>query len=121
MAAAMALFFGPLVSSAVLLVAVTLTNLPVIGVVMLMRRRFGGTICAAVLAASFAGVGAYLIWTAEWFDVYRHGMPSVGYFLRTMVAGSALMASFGWMLGRAIASCSAEQLSTTPQSRSRRS
>ena len=96
------LFFGFLVVSSLLLVAVSLLNRPIIGFVILMRRRLGRATCAAVRATSFASVGAYLMWTAEWFDVYRHSMPRVGYFVRAMVAPKVLMAITGWTLGRVI-------------------
>jgi len=55
------------------------------------------------VALGFGCAMAYSVWRVEWFDVYRHGMPSATYFLKTVVAYSGVLAITGWFVGLALA------------------
>jgi hypothetical protein len=98
----MRVLYASLVMGSFLLAVVCLCNLPLLAALVVIRRRIGRPIPAVVIAASFAATAAYVIWTVEWTDVYRHGMPSFGYFFRTMIVYAAAMAAIGWFAGRRI-------------------
>ena len=45
------------------------------------RRRLAPSVVRGLLAEGFAAAAIYMIWRIEWFDVWRHGVPPVGYML----------------------------------------
>ena len=96
------LFFGFLVWGCALTLGAALFNVLLLANVFLWRRRLAPALAAGIVAAGFGAAVAYLFWSAEWFDVYRHGMPPLGYFLRTMVALPLAVAVVGWTIGRSI-------------------
>jgi len=98
----MGMLLGYLVMGSTLLALVCLFNLPLVAALLLVRKRIGPMTSAVVLTATFAAMASYIIWTVEWTDVYRHGMPSFGYFFRTMIVYTAAMAAIGWLAGRRI-------------------
>lgn len=91
------LVFGPLLAA-----VVCLFNLPLMSALRLSRGRVHRTFAPAVLSASFAVTTAWLLWTLEWTDVYRLGMPSFGYLFRTMLVYVIGLAIAGWFIGRRI-------------------
>ena len=40
-----------------------------------------------------------MIWRMEWFDVWRHGTPPVGYMLAAFGPYTAALSATGWFLG----------------------
>jgi hypothetical protein len=52
-----------------------------------------------LLVVGFAAAAIYMIWRIEWFDVWRHGVPPVGYMLTAFGPYSASVAAAGWGLG----------------------
>lgn len=52
---------------------------------------------AKVLAALAFTVGpAYVMWRMEWFDVWRHGIPSLSYIVTAYTPYLACFAAVGW-------------------------
>ena len=85
-----------------LLVMAVLFNLPVVVAGFLVRKRFDRRYIRGALALGFAASTAYWQWRFEWFDVWRHGLPSIGYLL-TYVPYTAASALVGWFIGGLIA------------------
>ena len=69
----------------------------------LWRHRLSAHALSAIVALGFGCAMAYSVWRVEWFDVYRHGMPSATYFLKTVVAYSGVLAITGWFVGLVLA------------------
>jgi len=44
-------------------------------------------------------VTAYMLWTMEWFDVWRHGVPPARYLLRAYLPLILALGSAGWLVG----------------------
>jgi hypothetical protein len=75
-----------------------LLNAPVALVLWLARRRIALRTAQTVLACGFAAATFYMLYRMEWFDVWRHGMPSLaslaaGYLPWVAAAGAA-----GWAI-----------------------
>jgi hypothetical protein len=87
----------PIPLLAYLFVVACAWSVPVIVLVLLagLPPRVG----RALIAVSFAAATAYTLWRIEWFDVWRHGFPGVGYILSVFVPYSALYGAIGWALG----------------------
>lgn len=93
-----------LLSSIVFLLLWTvLLSLPLIAVLALLRRRVPHTAASALLALSFAGAMFYTLYRAEWFDVWRHGAPSIRYVLAGYGPYLVVAAGVGWWVGGLIA------------------
>ena len=69
---------------------------------LLFRQRLGTRAVATIASAAFACAMAYSVWRVEWFDVYRHGIPSATYLLKSIVAYSVTSAIVGWVVGLGI-------------------
>ena|SRR5688572_15292880 len=81
------------------IVPTTLLNLPLLGVVLLARRRLHPLLIRCLLASGFVAAGAWRMWQREWFDVWRHGVPSIGYMLTAYAPSLLISAGAGWMVG----------------------
>ncbi len=82
-----------------LLAAALLFNAPLVLIVLAVRRRIAPGAARGLLAAGFAAAAIYMIWRMEWFDVWRHGVPSVGFMLTAYGPWLAVFASLGWLVG----------------------
>jgi hypothetical protein len=85
-----------------LLATALLYNAPLLLIVLAARRRLAPGTARGLLAAGFAASTIYMIWRMEWFDVWRHGVPSVGYMLMAFVPYAAAVATIGWAIGALI-------------------
>jgi preprotein translocase subunit Sec61beta len=56
-------------------------NAPLLIAARLARERLHPLAPRLALAVGFALATAYRLWDMEWFDVWRHGVPSVRYML----------------------------------------
>jgi uncharacterized membrane protein len=84
------------------LVAVALTwNAPLLAAMWLFRAR--PMISSAVVATGFAVATAYMLWKMEWFDVWRHGIPSASYLLGGYLPYIAGIGAIGWFSGGLVA------------------
>jgi hypothetical protein len=94
---------GGLLTLYTFLVATALLfNAPLVLIVLAVRRRIAPGVARGLLAAGFAAAAIYMIWRMEWFDVWRHGIPSVGYMLTAFGPYTAAVAATGWALGALI-------------------
>jgi hypothetical protein len=87
------------------LVVVALTlNLPLLLLLVLgLRRRLPRQVCAALVGVGFAAAAGYMLWRIEWFDVWRHGMPPIGYLISLYVPYLSVIGAIGYTIGHAIA------------------
>ena len=92
------LLIGFLTLYTFLLATALLFNAPLVLIVLAVRRRIAPA-PRGLLAAGFAAAAIYMIWRMEWFDVWRHGIPSAGYMLTAFGPYSAAVAATGWALG----------------------
>jgi len=67
------------------------------------RRRLHHQLGSAIVATGFGAATAYMIWRLEWFDVWRHGLPSTEYLLFGPAPWVLASGCAGWYLGRALA------------------
>ena len=81
-----------------LFVTATAYSAPMILLVVLARKRIGRRIGCALIATSFATSTGYMLWRMEWFDVWRHGVPSLDY-LAVYAIYIGVMAGAGWCIG----------------------
>ena len=93
---------GPLLFFFILLIVALIVNAPAILLVLLLRNRMDRRYANVLLASGFAAATAYFIWRIEWFDVFRHGMPPVGYFLGAFFPYMTVLGAVGWFLGTLI-------------------
>ena len=84
------------------LVPTILLNVPLLSVVFIARRRLDARLTSALLACGFVTASAWMIWQMEWFDVWRHGVPSTMYMLTAYVPSLAVSGLTGWLVGRSI-------------------
>jgi len=75
----------------------------VIVLVVLARRCVHRRIAGGVVALTFGCATALLMWRMEWFDVWRHGVPSIRYMLAAYGPTLVVFAVFGWVTGSFIA------------------
>jgi hypothetical protein len=81
----------------------TIFSLPTIAVVWWLRGRIARTTGALIVGLSFAAVSAVLFWRVEWFDVYRHGMPPLGYIVESMGPVVLILGLIGGCVGAILA------------------
>ena len=95
----MRMITGFLILYTFLLFTALLYNAPLLLLVLAARRRLAPSVARGLLTAGFAAAAIYMIWRIEWFDVWRHGVPPVGYMLTAFGPYSAAVAAAGWGLG----------------------
>jgi hypothetical protein len=81
-----------------LFLAATAYSAPLILLVLLARKRINPRVGSGLISASFAISTGYMLWRIEWFDVWRHGVPSLDY-LAVYAVWMAVMAAAGWCIG----------------------
>jgi hypothetical protein len=57
-------------------------NIPTILFAVLARNRMPTWISRGLVALGFAASTGYWLWRVEWFDLWRHGLPSPSYLLK---------------------------------------
>ena len=81
----------------------TMFSLPILGVVWWLRGRIARGTGAITVGVSFAVVAAILFWRVEWFDIYRHGMPPLGYIVESMGPVVLVLGLIGGCVGAVLA------------------
>ena len=95
----MQLITGFLTLFLVLLTVALVLNAPLILLVLLGRRRLDRRVPRVVLACGFGAATAYSIWRMEWFDVWRPGVPPLGYMVQAFGPYTLAVAVVGWFIG----------------------
>jgi hypothetical protein len=85
-----------------MIAAAFIYSAPVIVLVFLTRRRIHRRMASGLLALAFTIATAFSLWRMEWFDVWRHGVPTVSYMLAAYGPWLTLFASLGWLVGSLI-------------------
>jgi hypothetical protein len=88
-------------------------NVPFLLIAFFLRKRLERRIIRAMLAVGFAFATAYLLWRMEWFDVWRHGIPPVGYIITAYTPYTAALGFIGWFIGGLIARPTRRGLATS--------
>lgn len=91
--------FGSLLLGSLLLAAAIVFNVPLLVAARLARKRLRPLVSRLALATGFALAAAYVLWTMEWFDVWRHGVPPLRYVLSAYLPWVAALAVAGWFAG----------------------
>ena len=91
--------FGLLFFSTILVGWALLANAPVIAALVLLRRRLTTLVPRLLLAAGFCASTWWLLYRMEWFDVWRHGVPSLSYLVQAYLPYSLLLGTLGWFAG----------------------
>lgn len=83
--------------------AAAVLNAPLMVAARLARRRLRPVVPKVAIAVGFAAATAYMLWNMDWFDVWRHGVPSVEYMLRYVLRyylpWIASLGLLGWFAG----------------------
>jgi len=74
-------------------------NAPLLIAARLARKRLHPLVPKLTLATGFALVAAYMLWKMEWFDVWRHGVPSLTFMLKGYAPWIGALAVVGWFVG----------------------
>lgn len=82
-----------------LLVMAFVYSAPVMLILWLVRRRINRRTGGALVAVAFAAATMYSLWRFDWFDVWRHGVPSAGFMLRTYLPWLIAYGLVGWFVG----------------------
>ena len=69
----------------------------------LVRRWLPLWVPRVVLMVGCVASTSYWLYRMEWFDVWRHGTPSVRYVIETHGPLAVVFAAIGWFLGSLIA------------------
>ena len=93
---------GILMLLVILTAAAIVLNSPLLVLLIVARHRMNPLTTRALVAIGFAVASAYFIWRMEWFDVYRHGIPSPFYMLTSIVPYTLIVGLTGWLLGMCI-------------------
>lgn len=93
-----------------LLTVLAVAALPV-GVAALALIRIARTHLSALAAKLLAAVAftvgpAYALWRMEWFDVWRHGTPSLSYIVTAYTPYLACFAAGGWFAASSLSRAS---------------
>jgi hypothetical protein len=81
----------------------TMFSLPTLGIVWWLRGRINRATGALVVGLSYAVVAAILFWRVEWFDIYRHGLPPLGYIVESMGPVVLILGLIGGSVGAILA------------------
>jgi hypothetical protein len=79
-----------------------LYTLPIIVVILLLRRRLHVGVASALLGVGFATVTAVNFYRFDWFDVWRFGTPSLRFMITSYGPGLTVMGGIGGGIGAAI-------------------
>ena len=78
-------------------------NAPLLAGVWLFRHRVPGTVARIMVALGFSAATGWLFWKMEWFDVWRHGIPSLSYLFGLYLPWLVAVGVVGWFLcGRVV-------------------
>jgi hypothetical protein len=72
---------------------------PLLVIVWLSRRRITRHTAAVLVAISFVTASGFVLRRMDWFDVFRHGMPSLRWMLVTYGPLLAAYGVIGWLIG----------------------
>ena len=75
---------------------------PLIIALWLFRRRVSRVTAALSLGSGFGIAMAFSLWRIEWFDVWRHGVPSASYLAMNYGPLIVIAATVGALLGGAL-------------------
>ena len=89
-------------------VAGVVMNVPLLTAVRLARHRIPLRAARWAAAIGFAAWGEWILYKMEWFDVWRHGVPGLSYWLFTLVPWGVAWASAGAVLGGTLARTDAD-------------
>jgi hypothetical protein len=84
------------------LVMPILLNTSLIAALFVLRRRLNTRLSSSAIAIGFVVAGAYWLWRLEWYDVWRHGIPSARYLLTGYVPYLCGLGIVGWLSGRRV-------------------
>ena len=87
-----------------LFVNALLLNAPFVFVLWLGRHRITPRPARALLACGFAAATFYMLYRIEWFDVWRHGVPSLTYLAGGYLPWVALAGVAGWVIAARVMS-----------------
>ncbi len=79
-----------------------LFNLPVLASLWILRRRIPLRAARAVAAAGLLIWGQWALYRMEWFDVWRHGVPPVSYWLTSLLPFAVGLCAAGAVVGGTI-------------------
>lgn len=111
---------GMLIGFLSLLIFLAIAALPVgMAALILVWIGRGLSVTSAKLltALAFTVGPAYAMWRMEWFDVWRHGIPSLSYIVTGYAPYLACFAAVGWFAGSKVARVSLSQEPRTDRSR----
>jgi len=80
-----------------LTVAALPVGLTAVLMIHLAGRRLPPIAVKLLAAVAFMIGPAYVLWRLEWFDVWRHGVPSPSYLVTTFVPYLGVFAVLGWL------------------------
>ncbi len=80
-------------------------NAPLMLIIWLARERLGALAGASMLAVGFSVTTAYCLWRVEWYDVWRHGIPSVRYLCFAYLPYLVVSAVIGWLVATLVVPC----------------
>jgi hypothetical protein len=83
-------------------VAVLCANLPTLAALTLLAPRLPRTALRAVAAVSFLLTGEWIVYRIEWSDVWRHGVPPLGYWATVVVPFGLACAVAGFLVAGAL-------------------
>ncbi|HEX7087955.1 MAG TPA: hypothetical protein VF198_16465 [Vicinamibacterales bacterium] len=84
------------------LLAVLVFNLPVLALLWMLRRRVPLGAARAVAAAGFLIWGQWALYRMEAYDVWRHGVPAVSYWLTSLLPWAVGLCAAGAVIGGTI-------------------
>src|SRR5688572_16499074 len=104
----MSAIYGVAVFSLALLLPTVLLNIPLLAVVFASRRRLQPRVIRLTVAGGYVAAGAWIIRKLEWYDVWRHGTPSVSFLLTSYLPYLLALGVIGWLVGRLISNVARE-------------
>jgi hypothetical protein len=96
------LIYGIAVFSLGLFVATVLLNLPLLAVLFAAKRRLHPRVISLMAAGGFVVAGAWRMYQMEWYDSWRHGVPSASYLLTGYLPYLLAVGFIGWLVGALI-------------------
>ena len=65
-----------------------------------LRKRISYQLLRGLLVAGFALTSVFALYQMEWYDVWRHGTPSLSYMARAYVPHLVAFSGLGWLIAR---------------------